>query len=222
MLSDLNPWMFPVKRAAAYIKNGRRRQPAAEANPFRAWETLASGMIVDGLNLYRDARDAACEMMFQALYENPWMKLLADFTGADTPHNERQLEEMRRRDAERWRKHMTTGDFPDAMVRIFLAIGFADQVARRKGYAAIRRLFAQSPRMSALEPEDLRQIVREQSRIVQTDADQAVATLPRLLTTTADRRDALAMRDQAVATIGRDMTPREALVLGNVRTVLDQ
>ena len=145
LLSDLNPWMVPVKQTAAHIKDGQRRKPVADDNPFRAWETLMSGMIVDGLNLYRDARDAACEMVFQTIYESPWMKLLADFAGAAAPKNDHQLEALRRHDAERWRKHMATGEFPDAMVRMFLAIGFADQVVRRKGYAAISRLFSETP-----------------------------------------------------------------------------
>ena len=220
LLSDLNPWMLPVKQTAAHIKDGQRRKPVADDNPFRAWETLVSGMIVDGLDLYRDARDAACEMMFQAVYENPWMKLLADFAGAAAPKNDHHLEALRRNDAESWRKHMATGEFSDAMVRMFLAIGFADQVVRRKGYAAISRLFSKHPRMRDLEPEDLRQIVREQSRIVQTDADQAIDTLPALLDGTTDHRDALAMLDQAVAAIGRELEPQELSVLERVKAVL--
>jgi pimeloyl-ACP methyl ester carboxylesterase len=220
ILSDLNPWMFPVKQAAAAIKRDGQRRPVNADNPFQAWETLMSGMIVDGLNLYRDTRDAACEMLFQTIYESPWMKLLADFAGTVAPQNQRELEELRRHDAERWRKHMTTGDFSDAMVRIFLAIGFADQVVRRKGYAVIGRLFAAHPRMNDLAPEDLAQIVREQSRIVQTDADRAIDTLPHLLNGAADRRDALALLDQAVAAIARDLEPQERAVLERVQTVL--
>ena len=220
MLSDLNPWMTPVKHAATLIKRDSQRKPAADDNPFRAWETLMSGMIVDGLDLYREARDAACEMMFQTIYESPWMKLLADFAGTVAPKNDQQLEELRRHDAERWRKNMTTGDFPDAMVRIFLAIGFADQVVRRKGYAVINRLFSENPRMRDLEPEDLRQIVREQSRIVQTDTDQAIVTLPELLIGPADHQDALALIDQAVAAIGRELKPQEVVMLERVRAIL--
>ena len=220
LLSDLNPWMFPVKQAAAHIKQNDQRKPVADDNPFRAWEKRMSAMIVDGLNLYRDTRDAACEMMFQAIYESPGMKLLADFAGPVAPRNDRQLEELRRQDAERWRKNMTIGEFPDAMVRIFLAIGFADQEVRREGYGVIRGLFAENPRMADLELEDVRQIIREQSRIVQTDADQAIATLPRLLTGAEDRRDALAMLDLAVAAIGRELTSQEQAVLERVKTVL--
>ena len=154
MLSDLNPWMFPVKKAAAVI--GPQRRPADDDNPFRAWEKLMSDMIVGGLNFYRDARDAACEMLFKGIYENPGMKLWSDFLGAVAPDNQDELEDLRRRDAERWRRHMTSGDFADAMIRIFLVIGFADQVVRRKGYAAINRLVSEHPRMNDLEPGDLR------------------------------------------------------------------
>jgi tellurite resistance protein len=212
--------MTPVKAWADRIKADDSRRPAAGDNMFSAWETFWSQSMVDGLNLYRDVRDASCEAMFKAMYETPWMKLVSDFAGKVAPDNDEELETLRRRDAERWRKHMTSGDFADAMVRIFLAIGFADQVVRRKGFQAVGRLFAKSPRMQDLEVEDIQQIVREQSRIVQTDADQAIATLPHLLPEKSDREDALAMIQGAVATIGRELRPQEQIVLERVHAVL--
>jgi tellurite resistance protein len=212
--------MIPVKQTADRLRENGQRRPAAKDNLFLAWEGLVSDMIVDGLDLYREARDTAWETLFKTVYESPWMKLLAAFGGVVAPRDDRQLEELRRRDAERWRRHMATGEFADAMVRIFLLVGFADQVVQREGYAAIGRLLARHPRTAELAPEDLRQIVREQSRIVQTDADQALATLPHLLRGADDRRDALVMLNQALAAIGRDLTPPEALVLKNVQSVL--
>jgi pimeloyl-ACP methyl ester carboxylesterase/tellurite resistance protein len=220
LFSDLNPWMTPVKMWADRIKADDNRRPAAGDNMFSAWETFWSQSIADGLNLYRDVRDASCEAIFKAMYESPWMKLVSDFAGKVAPDNDEKLEAMRRRDAERWRKHMASGEFPDAMVRIFLAIGFADQVVRRKGYQAVGRLFAKSARMQELEVEDIQQIVPEQSRIVQTDADQAIATLPHLLPEKADREDALAMIQRAVETIGRELEPQEQAVMERIQTVL--
>jgi tellurite resistance protein len=149
------------------------------------------------------------------------MKMLSDFAGSIVPDNAYELEEKRRRDAERWRKHMTTGDFADAMVRIFLSIGFADHVVRRKGYQTIGRLFARHPRMKGLDLDEIRQIVREQSRIVQTDADQAITTLPHLLPTATDRDDALAMIHEATDTIGRELKPQEQAVLARVIGILE-
>ena len=221
MFSDLNPWMLPVKQAAAVIKKGGGRRPAAPDNPFRAWETLVSGMIVDSLNYYRDTRDAAWEALFQAFYENPWMKLMANFAGAVVPPEDPRRDALCRQDADRWRRHMATGEFPDAVVRIFLAMGIAGQKVCRRSYDAVGRLLARCSRMVDLAPEDLRQIVREQSRIVQTDVDQAIATLPRLLPAAADRRDALALLDQAVAVIGRELAVQERAVLEKVKALLD-
>ena len=147
--------------------------------------------------------------------------MVSEFSGTVAPENDQDLEAMHRRDAKRWRKNMATGEFADAMVRIFLAIGFADQVVRRKGYQTIGRLFAASPRMKDLGLDEVQQIVREQSRIVQTDADQAIATLPRLLPERQDHEDALAMIQNAVETLGRALEPQEQAVLQRVREVLE-
>jgi pimeloyl-ACP methyl ester carboxylesterase len=220
MFSDRNPWMAPVKTWAAQIKEKDNRRPAAEDNLFSLWEALGSQSIVYALNLYRDLRDAACESTFKAMYENPWMKMVSEFAGSITPDGEQDLEAVHRRDALRWRNHMAAGEFADAMVRIFLAIGFADQVVRRKGYRTIGRLFADSPRMKDLGLDEMQRIVREQSRIVQTDADQAIVTLPRLLPKRQDRMDALAMIQNAVEAIGRELEPQQQAVLERVRDVL--
>ncbi len=220
LLSDLNPWMIPFKSWASNIKENSQRRPAAEDNLFSVWEKTISGIIVDWLNYYRDARDAGCELLFQTMYENPWMKFLSDYVGTVAPENELQLEEMRRRDAERWRKNMTIGDFPDAMVRIFLVIGLADQVLDLKGYQVVSRILNASPRMKDIELDDMRQIIREQSRIVQTDADQAIATLPRLLSKKRDRRDALALIAKTIEALGRQPEPQEQAVLERVQAVL--
>ena len=220
LMSDLNPWMIPVKQAAAGLRENGQRRPVADDNPFLAWERLVSDMIVDGLEAYRNARDAAWQTLFKTVYESPWMKLMAAIGGAVAPRDDRQLEDLRRRDAERWRRHMATGDFADAMVRMLLLVGFADQVVHRDGYAAVGRLLARHPRTAELAPEDLRQIVREQSRIIQTDMDQAITSLPCLLATAGERREARALLDQAAAAIGRDLTPRETLVLENIQAAL--
>jgi len=220
LLSDLNPWMVPVKAWAQFISSGERRWPAAADNPFRIWEQSLADFMVSGLNQFRDSRDNAFEDMFKAIYESPGMKLLAGFLALEETQNHRELEELRRRDAARWRKNMEEGEFADAMVRIFLAIGFADKVAGRRGYQATRRVLAQSPRMKAIAAGDLRQIIREQSRILQTDADQAIEALPALFKSVGERQDARAMITLAVEELGRDLDPREQSVRERIQAVL--
>jgi hypothetical protein len=55
---------------------------------------------------------------------------------------------------------------------------------------------------------------------VQTDADQAIATLPRLLPERQDHEDALAMIQNAVESLGRALEPQEEGVLQRVRELL--
>lgn len=220
MLSDLNPWMFPFKFWADQIRKHGPRRPAAADNRFSAWEKSLSAMTVAWLNCYRDARDAASELIFQTAYESPWMQMLSNWAGSVAPRDDRKLEEMRRRDAERWCKNMVIGEFADAMVRIFIMIGFADQSASRNAYQVVLRLFAESPRMQNLGPEDLQQIVREQSRIIQTDTDQAIETLPLLLPREKDRQEALAMIMEAIQAIDSQVHPQEQAVLERITAVL--
>jgi pimeloyl-ACP methyl ester carboxylesterase/tellurite resistance protein len=220
LFSDLNPWMAPVKTWAAQVKEKDNRQPVTEDNLFSAWEAFWSQSIIAEMNLYRDVRDAACESIFKFMYENPWMKMVSEFSGTIAPQGDQGLEQMHRRDAQRWHKNMATGEFADAMVRIFLSIGFADQVVQRKGYQTIGRLFANSPRMKDLGLDEIQKIVQEQSRIVQTDADKAIASLHRLLPKQRDREDALAMIQKAIEAIGRELGPQEQAVLETVREVL--
>ncbi|MGB5987018.1 MAG: DUF3141 domain-containing protein, partial [Desulfobacterales bacterium] len=220
LFSDLNPWMIPVKAWAASINSGTRRRPAAEDNIYSLWEKSFSDFIVHGLDHYRELRDKAFERTFKALYESPAMKMMADFLAPQGTHDLAELEALRRRDAARWWKNMTEGEFADAMVRIFLAIGFADQVAGRRAYGAIGRVIQKSPLMKELLPEDLKQIIREQSRILQTDRDQAIDSLPTLLSESDERLRALAMLSDASKELGRALAPQEQSMLHRIETLL--
>jgi tellurite resistance protein len=174
------------------------------------------------MNLYRDMRDSFCEQLFKSIYESPWMKVFQPFTSPeDTKAAEAALEEMRRRDADQWRKAMTKGKFPDAVVRILLAIGFADQQIRRKGYELMGRLIDENSRMKDISDKDLQKIVRTQARILQTDTDQAIDTLARLLRTKKDRQRALALIKKAVKLADRQPNPQERIVLDKVTAVLE-
>ena len=69
--SDVNPWMWWVKPMADWVR--ANRQPVAPDNPFVQLEKKVSGQIEEALDRYRDARDAASERLFKALYESPWL-----------------------------------------------------------------------------------------------------------------------------------------------------
>ena len=74
--------------------------------------------------------------------------------------------------------------------------------------------------MQHLSVEEIRQIVREQSRIVQTDQDQAIASLTRLLPQNADREAALGMIAVAVSRLGRELNLQERAILERIERAL--
>jgi hypothetical protein len=60
------PWMKGFEPLAALAKQHRR--PSDENNTFRYAERRLSDNIVTALDAYRDSRDAALELIFEAMY----------------------------------------------------------------------------------------------------------------------------------------------------------
>ena len=69
LLSDKNPALWPVKAIAAAVRE--QRQPVAADNLFVQAEQAGSAWITQSLDAYRDARDAAQEQLFMAIYRSP-------------------------------------------------------------------------------------------------------------------------------------------------------
>jgi len=221
ILSDLNPWLIPINTWSAMIKSSNTRQPVSDKNAYAQMEKNISDAVNEALNLFRDMRDRACEQLFKSIYESPWMKIFQPFASPeDTKAAELQLEALRRRDADQWRKAMAEGEFPEAIVRILLAVGFADQEIQRQGYELMGKLIKENRRLQDISPQDLQQIVLNQARILQTDMDQAIDFLARLLPTKKDRREAAALIKKAIKLIDRHPNPREKVVLEKIAAVL--
>lgn len=66
LLSSQNPLMVSLSNSAPFVRQHRR--PVSEGNLFRAHEALVSQTIITALDLFRDLRDAWCEMLFKLTY----------------------------------------------------------------------------------------------------------------------------------------------------------
>jgi hypothetical protein len=221
MLSDLNPLMIPVKQAAAFVKEDGRRQPASEDNMFKQMEKQVSDIIVSGLDVFREARDVACEQVFKAVYENPWMKVFEPYSDTDAKQEtESNLEDLRRQDGNKWRDLMSEGSFPEAMIRIFLAIGLADRKISRKGYALLGELVRTHRRMKNITDKDLQRILNIQARILQTDTEKAIETLKDLLDTKTARKEAATLIRKGLKHLSRDLNKSEQVVLEKIFNVM--
>ncbi|HSM74128.1 MAG TPA: DUF3141 domain-containing protein [Desulfobacterales bacterium] len=219
LLSDLNPWLIPVNMWASIIRNDNR-QPAAETNVYWRMEKCVAQSIENGLNFYRDMRDSFWEQLFRTIYENPWMKILHPAPALDPGDSARRVEALRRQDADDLRQAMGKGGFREAAVRIILALLLADFELQRTGYVMAGRLTRTNRRTRDISPAELQDLVRVQARILQTDTDQAIAALPRLLPTAKERREALVLLQEGVGMLGREPNPQEKVAVAKITAAL--
>jgi pimeloyl-ACP methyl ester carboxylesterase len=220
LLSDLNPWMIPVKTWAAAIKANGWRRPAAEGHPLRRAEARLSEVIVDTLTRWSELRDRMSEVLFKAMYENPWMRWFYPIESAEARAEENQLEALRQKDSEKWREAMAQGGFGEAVTRMILAVMLADRDLTREGYELAGRLFRSDARLKQIDPRRLKSIILSQARILQTDSDRAIATLPALIPEAQDRRQALELLDAAIREWGVPLNLQERAVRDRIGEVM--
>lgn len=219
-LSDLNPWMVPVKTWAAAIRNNGWRRAAADDHPWRQAEAWFSEAVADTLRCWGELRDCMSELLFKAVYESPWMKWFYPLDSAEAREAETRLEALRRQDADQWRQAMDRGGFGEAVARMILAVMLADRDVARQGYHLAGRLFRTDARLKPIGPSSLKSIILSQARILQTDTEQAIAALPALLPAPEDRRQAMELLCAAIQDGGRLLNPPERAVLDRIRTAL--
>lgn len=193
ILSDKNPMMKSVKDAAELVRRARR--PVSEENPFVQAERAMSDMIVSSLDWKQDLSDMVQEKVFHALYDNPVMAWLYGTTVGPTPEERRKTEKKvsreRRRDRLQWIEKMAEGGYPEGAIRMIIAMASIDGSVGEAEFAVASRIIKASWRLKRLTSLELQQIVKEQSRILQTDFDKALQALPVLLTETKDREKAM-------------------------------
>jgi pimeloyl-ACP methyl ester carboxylesterase len=214
LISDLNPWIAPVAAWAAPFRNSHRK-PASPDNPYCLLEKAFSDATIRTLNLWRDLRDAASEFLFKSIYENPIME---QFAGSPSPEEAPPPPESSDQNEDRrWHAMMEEGGFEEAVVRSLIAVLYADGRVSSKGHETINRIFAKSQRMKEVDTKKMRQMVHEQARIIETDAEQAVNTLPYLLPGKKDRVKTLTILEEVIQGIGQPLTAREKAVLGQIK-----
>jgi len=120
--------------------------------------------------------------VFQFMYDPLWL----DFFKPLTPPEEVQsdafrLGGLRREDAAKWLAEMDSGDLPEAVIRMLLAVGLADWKLERKTYDLVAGLIEENEDLSHIHRQDMAKIIYNQARILQTDTVRAIESLPRCL-----------------------------------------
>jgi tellurite resistance protein len=213
MVSDLNPFMQPLKFWAEALKPYRR--PAAADNPWVVMETGFSNAVETGLNYFRDMRDLTQEFWFKSLYGMPWLKWMSG-SQSDTARKEAagkniDIETRRRRKA--WaRMAAVEGGFPEAVVRIFLAVVGANSRLDRREYAAAEKIVQSNSRLSKLSADHYKVMIKEQARVLELDNELALEGLAKLLPGRKDRLEAFSIAEQIAVADGESGSAKQAML----------
>ena len=220
LFSDLNPFLKCFKNIAPLVKENR--QPARADNFFLKMEQIFSKTIEDSLDFYRDIRDLSHENIFKTIYGNPILDVMFP-ASKDLPGKGKQEEKSRetayQEDRKHWLDAMKKGGDVEGIVRIIIAVGIADKTYDEdeiKTAAAITRSHAL---FQNLTKADLREIVKDQSRILQIDQEKALALLPNLLKTKTKRAEAYEIAEK-IAGSDASISPEEKGMLEKIKKIL--
>jgi tellurite resistance protein len=218
LLSDENPFMWPLQMLAPMV--AKHRRPIADDNPFLTAEKHFSDSVVTVLDHYRDLRDRMQEMLFKATY-GP--KALGAFM-----YNEEDLEiakfapivRSKREQAEldsaieRVKGRMEEGGFAEGWARIvatlMLGAGGINELELETG----RKVREQHPKLRQLSINERKRLLKEQSYMVQLDPDRAIESLASLLPTLEERREAWNM--------AKDIALGDGVIDAKQQVVLDR
>jgi pimeloyl-ACP methyl ester carboxylesterase len=222
LLSDLNPAMWPIRLMADAVRKDRR--PAAAGNTCVTAEHAASEQIEEALDQYREIRERMQELTFKAIYNSPFVEALA---GLQAPHADAGKQRARNEHAERVlkakiaaiRARETQGGFAEAVIRIMLAGVKVQRMVDARGFRLAQQLRKEHPRLKDLSHERLKAIAKEEAFMIRFDEEHALASLPALLPSEQDRREALDLVRKVAGARG-EITPESDAVLAKIEEVL--
>ena len=194
--SDFNPAMWWLKPAAEMVKQQRKALPPE--HPLRNNEKLMSELTSAALEYYRGVRDALSEAQFFSVYGNMFALHLAEGGLAEAAPpgvaDPRELPEVQEALAS-----IEEGGYAEAAARAAVLLARKGEplpLARLQLKKELIRDYKDL--LPAIPMDEARRVRGAQELIVRHAPEQAIATLPRLLRSAADRDRLLALLDRVL------------------------
>ena len=207
--SDRNPMLMPLPYLAELARANRR--PRAPDNPGRRAERLFSVYVSASLDLYRDLRDAAREAAFFEVYGNMLSLQMADQRDVirkQTRFDPRALPAVRQVLDE-----IDQGGLPEAIIRTGILVAKAGGGTRRLAQMEhTRELLAPTGVLRHIDEDQFRQLLHEQTLVVEFEPVQAKRSLPKLMRNASDREKLNRVFDSLEEDSGLD-TRQHALLM---------
>ncbi|RZT97785.1 DUF3141 domain-containing protein [Rivibacter subsaxonicus] len=192
-VSDLNPSMWWLGPAAQLTK--AQRQAVAADHPARRAEATASALVSTSLDGWRAMRDAVAEASFFQLYGNLYEHCV-EREPAGAPNAAAAVESGLVQDA---LSRIDQGGYAEALARVAVLMAHDDEQLPLARVQLARDLLEDYRELlPELPPVEVRRIGGAQEVIVRHRPDQAVETLPALLSAPQDRKRLLTLIERVL------------------------
>ena len=186
--SDQNPVMPLVSQAADWSR--AKRQPAEASNPFIGLEKVMADAFIQGIDFFRDVRDAAFEAAFLAIYGSPFMHWVgathAPEPAPKDPHALRLLPEV-----QAMLLSVDSGSFEAAVIRMLILLAGSRGSVRRDRLERSSQVLTTNEAFVRIGADLRAAMIREQTVIVEFEPERSLEALPLLLSQPEQRRQAL-------------------------------
>jgi len=187
--SSQNPFMTAVENAAD--KAREERKPAANDNPFLAFQERLSKQIVSSLDQWRDSQEALSEAMFLSIYGSPALQAAVGVDPQSAPSRHREMDpkhrELLQARVSELKSKIGSGGLREAALRALLYVGSARGMVDERSLEALQRL-RQGDESKRISLAEFKMLVREQFFMLLLDQEAALATIPKLLPESVDAR----------------------------------
>jgi len=218
-VSSMNPVTRTASAWAPYVRE--HRMETTEDNTFSKVERAFSGTIGALLDGYRDIRDSSCELLFYAMYDNPMIHFL--FQKApdlpDTPLDVGCGALVNEPEGDHWIPRMVEGGFFQGLMRGLVAMGRVKQVVDKQELITLKALMKGRKHLQDMTKQEAKQVVKEQSQLLNFNRELAISSLPELIRTPEDRLTAITIFRASLEGAVRE-DPAAKRLLGHLEELL--